>query len=303
MADKNLQGEQIRKNLDTIIELNKTINLPKICDQLGIRYDGAKKILVEMGFTPRIHAPNKGTGQQIPDEVITEIICRLQTEQDSLLAIAKDYSYKYSDLYHFIRQRDPNVLRRKWSAKVRQRMGVPRKNLPDDEIVALYKEGKSSNALAEKYGVTNNTILKRLREAGVPLNDQSIYFTDERKEHQRKLANDGAIGIHAQGDGAYRFTKPERQFAAWCDEHDIGYTRQFQIHKGEHRYDFLIDGTKNIVEIDGVYWHSTTKQKKLDAKHESSAIDEGYTVIRFTDKEINETKTACFDRLITDQKV
>jgi very-short-patch-repair endonuclease len=56
-------------------------------------------------------------------------------------------------------------------------------------------------------------------------------------------------------------------------------------------------GSNLIVEMDGVYWHSSDKQIEKDRQQEKDAIESGYKVIRFTDKEIKDTKRKCYERL------
>lgn len=51
------------------------------------------------------------------------------------------------------------------------------------------------------------------------------------------------------------------------------------------------------MEVDGLYFHNREKQIEKDRIHENYACLQGYRVVRFTDKEIKETKGKCFERL------
>ena len=59
-----------------------------------------------------------------------------------------------------------------------------RKILPTKEIVSAYKKGDTCASLADKYGVTHNTIKSRLIEAGVEIRDtgeaQRVHFFNDR---------------------------------------------------------------------------------------------------------------------------
>lgn len=231
------------------------------------------------------------------DMVIKEI-----QNGESLKFICETYDLNYHTFYKKIKKENPDVLKRKWTsdAKRKRYSDVQKIKLDNDTIIDMYKNKKmSARKIANEFGVAQNTILRILRENNVSKNSQSVYWTDEKREHQRKLCYDGKIGIHAQGDGAYRFTKPEKDFAAWCDENNIRYERQYQISDGMHRYDFKINNTNILVEIDGEYWHSSPAQKEKDAQFEKEAFENGLTVLRFSDKIIHETKSKCFNELFS----
>lgn len=288
--------ELIRANFDEIVELNKTTNLPKICEILDIQYRMSKTYLVEMGFTPQRHSPYKGCRDiVVPDDMLKEIVEKVAAGE-SLSYVAREYPISYYRLYIEVREKHPDLLNMSKSQSVRDRLSESKKlKLPNDKIAEMYTSGRSSYDIAAEFNTTPCTILSRLAEMGIELNDQSIYWTEERKEVYRQKCYDGEIGVHAQGDGAYRFTKPEREFAAWCDDRNIPYTRQFQLEPGTHRYDFYLDGTDIIVEIDGEYWHSSDEQKMKDDYFDLCAKEAGYEVLRFTDNEISKTKGRCFE--------
>ena len=236
--------------------------------------------------------------QQVADNydmVIGEI-----KKGESLRYVCQANNLNYFSFYKKIKKENPGILKRDWSSEVKRKRYSERHKIKLDEaaIIDMYKNKKmSAKKIADEFDVVQNTILRILRENNVPKNNQSLYWTEEKRQRQRQLCYDGIIGVHAQGDGAYRFTKPERQFASWCEEHDIQYERQYQIDKGMHRYDFKILGTSILVEIDGEFWHSSLEQKKKDKEFEGQASENGLTVLRFSDIMINDTKTKCFEEL------
>jgi very-short-patch-repair endonuclease len=228
------------------------------------------------------------------EEVVAEI-----RAGNSLKNVCESHSLNYYHLYGKIRKDFPGLMSRKKSALVRERCKKAQE-IPLDigEVIRLYTVEKlSAREIAEKMGVVQNVILKRLREHGIPKNHQGDYWTDERREHQAKLCHDGVIGVHNPAN-KYRFTGIEQQFVSWLEGRNIEYERQKQLKKGRHRYDFHILGTKLLVEIDGVYWHDTASQREKDKRFIDEAAELDYNVVRFSDIEIRDTKQRCFERIL-----
>lgn len=231
-----------------------------------------------------------------------DIVIKEIQNGESLKYICETNDLNYFAFYKKIKKENPDILKKNWKSdsKKKRYSDVQKIKLDESSVIDMYKNQKNSaRKIADKFGVVQNTILRILRENNVPKNNQSSYWTEEKKERQRQLCYDGKIGIHAQGDGAYRFTKPERDFASWCDENNIDYERQYQIDSGMHRYDFKISNSDIVIEIDGKYWHSSSEQKEKDAQFEKEAIENGLTVLRFSDTIINETKMECFKELLS----
>lgn len=152
--------------------------------------------------------------------------------------------------------------------------------------------------IAKKFNVSPSGVLYRMRKFGVKTRSRTeaskIMYDKkpELRELHRGNANMGKIGVFKKGNN-YSNTWIEREFQKYCEENNIRFQRPFQITKDTHRYDFLV-GDKTIVELDGLYWHNKPEQKIKDEKHEKFARQNGYNVIRFTDKQIKETKSECF---------
>lgn len=59
---------------------------------------------------------------------------------------------------------------------------------------------------------------------------------------------------------------------------------QFEV--GSYRADFAIPNCRILIEIDGYEWHKTREQLTADAKRQRVLTAAGWTVVRFTGREI-----------------
>ncbi|MGJ8581083.1 MAG: endonuclease domain-containing protein [Psychromonas sp.] len=66
-----------------------------------------------------------------------------------------------------------------------------------------------------------------------------------------------------------------------------------------YRVDFIFRDARLIVELDGHAYHSTPEQLEDDAIRQRYLTRAGYTVIRFTGREINRNVKACVDEVRT----
>ncbi|WMB74807.1 DUF559 domain-containing protein [Shewanella oncorhynchi] len=62
---------------------------------------------------------------------------------------------------------------------------------------------------------------------------------------------------------------------------------------GRYRVDFILKDARLIIELDGHDYHSTKEQLEKDAIRQRYLSRAGYTVIRFTGREINKDPKAC----------
>lgn len=62
---------------------------------------------------------------------------------------------------------------------------------------------------------------------------------------------------------------------------------------GRYRVDFILKDARLIIELDGHCYHSTPEQLEKDAIRQRYLTRAGYTVIRFTGREINRNAAAC----------
>lgn len=110
-------------------------------------------------------------------------------------------------------------------------------------------------------------------------------------------------------------TDIEILFKEILDELSIKYQYKFRIYNETkdpfwyREFDFLIENTKILVEIDGDYWHGNEnifkplnehqkETKKKDKIKEQFAIDNKYKVIRFWGSELKESKNKIKNKLI-----
>jgi very-short-patch-repair endonuclease len=71
-----------------------------------------------------------------------------------------------------------------------------------------------------------------------------------------------------------------------------------QVKIEEYRVDFMVEGTKIIIELDGHDYHSTTEQRQNDSMRDRKLTQLGYKVIRFTGKQINADVVKCVLEII-----
>jgi len=252
--------------------------------------------------------PNQNT--KLTNEVKKKLpeIKKLLIEKYSVAEICKILGYKYAVIYNCICKNNlkdlVNVSNIGKSRTSKKRHEDKEKNNPlsREVLYDLYvQQKKDLYEIAKMYNVSASGVLFRMRKNGIQTRNKkeaiklSYEKNPELREKHRKNANMGITGIFRKGNN-YSNTKIEQQFEKYCINNNIPYKRPFQITKETHRYDFLIYDNV-IVELDGLYWHNTEKQKVKDTLHENFATKNGYIVIRFTDEEIKETKGECFARI------
>jgi len=287
---------------DNLSQINNIIenggDIYNISEELSIPYHSLRSYLKSIDINlPKKKGPNKGTSIYDYQLKYLDEVLKLIEEGDSLLNICKIMDLNYCYFYNIIKDK----IDRSKSNIIKKRISESQSLFDYEEeqrIINIYKTGQSIYTLGKMCDVSPATICNVLNKHDIKRNNQSIYWTEERKKEYSKKGHNGEIGVHAQGNGAYRFTKPERDFAAWCEDNDIAYERQYQIQKGTHRYDFILKGTNVLVEIDGEFWHCTEEQLQKDRSFEEFAKKNGYNVVRFTDKQMYETRLKCFEILL-----
>jgi len=66
--------------------------------------------------------------------------------------------------------------------------------------------------------------------------------------------------------------------------------------------DFYLPEFNIVIECDGEYWHSLPDNKKRDKKKEALLSQEGYNLLRFSEKEIKDNVTFCVSEVIKNGK-
>lgn len=232
-------------------------------------------------------------------EPFREQITELGKEM-GIAEISENLNLKYMSVYRFIRRNNiPVNTERKRGRELISKHRSMFPTLSPEEMATLYADGFTMREIAAKAITSWPQVKKVFTEHGIQIRSKKeigkAFMTEVRRQQLSQLAHDGKIGIHRPG--ARRNTKPERQFRHWAESNDILITEQFQIRKGHHRYDFLLNDTKIIVEVDGIFWHSSPEQKEKDRRHTREAEQHGYTMVRFTDEEIDNSKGSCFNKL------
>lgn len=182
-----------------------------------------------------------------------------------------------------------------------KKVNPKRFDVSKEELQKLYIDQKmSASEIAKIYGYTKRVILIRLRDFGLVRSLSNAQKIHGNKPESKLRSRETMLRLQKSGK-IYTFwtdTKPERDFKKWANENNIKIVHQFEFEDFYHRYDFLIEDSKMIVEIDGDYWHSSEKQKKLDRTFEKIAFKKGFSVTRFLQSEIEASKGSCFNKLL-----
>lgn len=149
--------------------------------------------------------------------------------------------------------------------------GIDRVKLDEDELRFMYEvEGLSANAIAARHGCSVNTVMRRLRRAGV----------DVRKHYYQQP----------------RETAPESLLYAELERRRIPFMRQQPI-DGLYVVDALIPGAKIVLECDGDYWHRLPEIQERDKRKDKYLAARRYHVLRFREAELTVDVVACVDRV------
>lgn len=301
MAYPNKYKKIVNDNIPTIEKMcNDSCTVMEIANELNVKYHSLRQYLISIG----IRVPNKTCKKNSKYDEIFDInkdyIVNKLESGESLIAICKEMEIPY--IYNSVKSRFPELLNRSKSDIIKNKMSESKKILSsndEEKIISLYLSKNSMYTIQQKYypNLCPVTIWNVLNKYNIKRNNQSEYWTDERRMEYKHKAMNGEIGIHAQ-DGKYRFTLPEQQFASWCELNSIEYERQYQIEPNTHRFDFILKGTNILIETDGVFWHSTKEQMEKDEMFMKFANEKGYVVYRFTDSEIDSSKLECFNILL-----
>lgn len=73
---------------------------------------------------------------------------------------------------------------------------------------------------------------------------------------------------------------------------------QQEVKFAKYRADFLLTGTKTIIECDGEFWHLRPQSKIRDKRKDQYLYGLGYKVYRLTGRQINENLELSFPNLV-----
>ena len=245
-----------------------------------------------------------------------EIIDDLQQGLVGLKGACEQKNVSYGQLYNWLRRNGFSDLVKTTKGKNSgyKKMGASKILLGEDQkefLANLYCVDKLSlQEIADQLGVHKGTVYKFFKRHSIPMRTRSegVAVRMERpglreavSENQKRRALAGEIGV-LRGQSFFN-TAPERHFMEWCDRNNIPYTQQYRlVHQG-HPYDFHINGTNILVEIDGLFWHSKPEQTHKDSIQVQEALQLGYEVVRITDRQ--QRNPDCYEELykmITRQK-
>lgn len=217
--------------------------------------------------------------------------------------ISESIGVPYSRVYHRSMKSDIVVPKsRKHFKRCKEAYDARKKVIIDrNDIQRMYiDELMTVRDIAEHYGVGKHIIYERMVEYGIQRRAKSdatklmISRNPQIREKHRKNAANGITGFHSRRDTK---TWIENAFFSWAASNGLGVTYGYQLRDGGHRYDYLIQGTNILVELDGVYWHTLERQRLLDNTFCKEADDAGYIVVRFTDTQIKRLGNSVFDKL------
>lgn len=228
----------------------------------------------------------------------------------SLLEFCEEKNVPYMKLYKHIKSNRPDI---KLSTTNNGKTSRSRKDqanrcsdLPNkDKFMKWYFEDKMTyEEIGKIVNRSASAVCLHFKKIGIKGRTRAerneLWMTEQHKEHWRRLCNEGKMGVFAGSWSGHKNTWIEKAFILWCQENKVSYTHQFQITEDSHRYDFLLDGTNILIEVDGLYFHKRPTQATKDRKNERFAEENGYRVIRFTDKEIKQSKSKCFMRILNE---
>lgn len=168
-------------------------------------------------------------------------------------------------------------------------------------LIEKYIEQKMSlKQIGAQYNLTAASILTRLRLFGIPSRSTSertkIWWNDNPQA--RELARiRGRLIKQTYG----KKTDIEKLFEHWAMKNDVKIKYQHRLDVDGHAYDYLLLGTKTLIEVDGDRWHSMPDQIVRDHNFDSLARGLNFTVRRFLRSQILKTKSKCFDVLLVCQ--
>jgi len=122
---------------------------------------------------------------------------------------------------------------------------------------------------------------------------QKIYDQQQKKVMDASSTNNGSTTRDEKG--RIIFTKAERQLLPHLLQArkdglfgTVGFTTQYRVTSGDSEYaiDFALPNLKIGIEADGEIFHSAPKQVAHDKERDMKLAQQGWTIIRFTDTEI-----------------
>lgn len=203
------------------------------------------------------------------------ILVKSKNAQD----IAELYGIKYHTVQYHIKKM--GLTGKRVSEGMLNKREQTRTRYTKEILYDLYHtQNLTLGSIGKRYNVTAATVLADMKRFDIPRRSKTEASTTAWDSvEKREAARQRAI---ARGDLQFgQRTDIELMFEQWAAENDVQVVAQFQLSEIGHRYDYHIIGTNILIELDGDYWHSTSKQQTLDHRFELEAEGAGFTVVRF----------------------
>lgn len=179
------------------------------------------------------------------------------------------------------------------------------------EIQKFYDSGHTWKEITEKFGVCQAAIASAKKrgdflsrnhsEANVIAHSKNKWgkHSEETKKKiskaRLKYLNDNPDKVPYLINHSSKQSYPEKVFQnALISSGITGWFYNYRV--GIYQYDFAFPDLKIDVEIDGST-HETPKVKKIDKRRDSFSKSNGWTVIRFTAKQVKADVISCIKKL------
>ena len=189
-----------------------------------------------------------------------------------------------------------------------RRIGVPTRFGPHSdatrEKIRNTLKGKMAGELNPMFGVklqiTPETIYKRRNTRKEREAAGRIYKSNKGKKlnlsDEQRLNRSVKRCLYLKSHGTNKKdTDIELKFKSFLELNNIEYEHQYiLIDRGAWLYDFYLPKTKQLVEIDGEFWHRKKQQFNRDIIKEKIAITQNYGFVRISSENL------CFDIIFKD---
>lgn len=182
-----------------------------------------------------------------------------------------------------------------------------------NSIQEQYNSGLSTRDLIQLHKMSSNTITKAVRRGDLITRNKSDAM------HFRQKIHGPSTPVHSaetrekisQGRTNYLRTNPDKVPYVINHSSNESYPEKIfrnaltasgitgwvsRYRNGIYQYDFAFVDLKIDVEIDGDT-HTQHKVKKIDSRRDNWSKENGWTVVRFTAKEVREDVISCINKL------
>jgi len=295
-------------NTDFFVDIKNNLSVSELTAKYNISYHNVYHFLkindIKVNDGRKSEAAKIAIGngnRKLDKKFYPEIIDMYVTERKPLSKIAIKYDVSEATIFYILKAAKVDIRLKNGLHEIKPRE-QPKlseeiltnlycdKRLSLNDIVLLYPDLYKS-AFDVRYDMQTYKIKRRsYSEAGKNLYVLKPEIKEKAKATRREL------------NKLPRMTWIEKFFEVWCIDNNLTYEYQYIIPEQRHRYDFYLPEINLIVELDGVYWHSSKEAKKLDNFFVVLAKKAGYNIIRFTDTEIKQNGTNLFlERILNNE--